>query len=296
MMKSKQPTETSPAQARPFLKWAGGKTQLLDQLTARIPASWRPDADLYLEPFIGAGALFFRLRPARAVLCDSNPDLIACWTALRDAPRELIRQLGALQSRYLLDPKATYLEVRSWNPEKLDLPTRAARLIMLNKAGFNGLYRVNKSGTFNVPWGQNPRVKILDAANLESCSAILRGGSVDVRLCDFMDAPVPPTGSLVYLDPPYAPVTRTANFTSFTKAKFRESDQLRLSQYAERLTLMGCHVIVSQSADEATVDLYRDRGFACDLVPAVRKINSAGYGRGAVGEYIIHREAGRSNV
>ncbi len=289
-MKHKQVTEKT-ALARPFLKWAGGKTQLLDQLVARIPSAWRPGEDQYLEPFAGAGALFFRLRPTRAMLCDSNPDLVACWITLRDAPKELARQLGALQARYRLDPKATYLEVRGWDPASLDLPTRAARLIMLNKTCFNGLYRVNKSGKFNVPWGQNPKVKILDSDNLEACSAILRGGSVDVSCSDFEEIPDPPPGSLVYFDPPYAPLTSTANFTSFTAAKFRSADQRRLACHAERLARSGCHVIVSQSSDEETVDLYRNRGFTCDRVPAVRKINSAGYGRGVVGEYVIHMTA-----
>jgi DNA adenine methylase len=276
------------APARPFLKWVGGKTQLLAELRARIPAAWRADRDRYVEPFVGAGALFFHLRPAHAILCDANSDLVDCWTALRDAPGELVRQLRSLQGRYLLSPQETYLEVRGWYPESLDPATRAARLIMLNKAGFNGLYRVNKQGKFNVPWGQNPRVKICDADNLENCSAVLRDCHVDVRCCDFEKSPIPPPGSLVYLDPPYAPLTRTANFTSFTKAKFTPTDQSRLVLHAEKLAQAGCHVIVSQSSDETTVELYRQKGFQCDRVSAVRMINSSGHGRGAVGEYIIH--------
>ncbi len=275
---------------RPFVKWAGGKSQLVGELRKRIPSSWDPERDVYVEPFLGGGALYWALRPARAHLCDACPELVGAWEVLGTSAETLIARLSEVEANYRKDSEATYYSVRSaphWTAGDLDRVDRAVRFIFLNKAGFNGLWRVNKVGQHNVPWGRNPKATICDVDNLRACSAHLAKCQPVMSCGDFASVgPVPP-GALVYLDPPYSPVSKTASFTSFTKDGFGPADQKRLVAYAARLVRQGVHVIVSQSADEEVVDLYRKKGFDCQQVPARRSINSKGYGRGAVFEYII---------
>jgi len=277
--------------ARPFVKWAGGKTQLLPEILARVPKSWDRERDLYAEPFVGSGAVYFGLRPLRAVLNDANPDLAACWRALQYATPAVVSLLRELENKYRKDPSKTYYDVRDDVEPGQDVTEVAARLIFLNKTCFNGLHRVNKSGKFNVPWGQNLTAVVLDEENLRLCGELLREGSVTITSDDFARRRKYPAGTLVYLDPPYPPRSKTANFTSFTSRKFDRPDHERLARYAGRLADEGCHVVVSQSDDEDTLELYRKLGFTCDLVPAIRKINSQGHRRGIVCESIIYREA-----
>ena len=141
---------------RPFLKWAGGKTQLLPELRARIPSAWDPSRDHYHEPFLGAGALYFSLLPTHAHLSDLNADLVNAWQAVRDDVDGVVKELSRWQAAYVKEPEKTYYAVRLLDPKGGSPASRAARLIVLNKAGFNGLYRVNKQGKFNVPWCRNP--------------------------------------------------------------------------------------------------------------------------------------------
>jgi DNA adenine methylase len=272
---------------RGFVKWAGSKRQLLPELVRRIPRAWRADHDQYYEPFVGAGALYWELAPRRAHLGDLNPDLVTCWTTVRDDSAELIALLGKIQEAYRKDPEGVFLQYRSLSPHLLSPVERASRFIFLNKTCFNGLYRVNSKGVFNVPWGKNPRATICDADNLEACARRLQDSATSITLGDFSLMRGVPRGSLVYLDPPFSPITKTSNFTSFTAEKFCRADQERLVDYAVELAQLGAHVIASQSCDEEVVDLYRSKGFRCDLVPAVRAICCRGYGRGTVGEYII---------
>ena len=164
---------------------------------------------------------------------------------------------------------------------------QAADFIFLNKAGFNGLYRVNKAGQFNVSWGKKPKVTICDTENLRLCSAALR--DADLRSADFataLDAECM-AGVLVYCDPPYVPVSKTANFTTYTAAGFTYTDQIRLLACAVEWKRAGAHVILSQAADESLIEQYRRCGFKCDQVQARRAVNSKGTGRGCVPEYII---------
>jgi DNA adenine methylase len=276
-------------QARPFLKWAGGKTQLLEVLRARVTSGWDPRRDQYVEPFLGGGALYFALRPRRALLGDMNSDLVACWRMVRDRVADLTHELLALQGRYRLLPLETFLDVRSWDPSTLDDVRRAARMIFLNKTCFNGLYRVNQSGIFNVGWCKNPRAGIVDVENLTRCSELMLSGEVDVECSDFEAPRAIAPGALVYLDPPYLPST-TSGYVRYTAKKFTREDCERLVAYASHLVEdVGCHVIASQSGDEGVVDLYRQRGFTCERVDAVRMINSKGSGRGAVLEHVISR-------
>jgi DNA adenine methylase len=279
---------------RPFLKWAGGKTKLLTKLRARIPSSWDPSRNHYHEPFLGAGALYFSLLPTHAHLSDANADLVTAWQAVRDDVDGVVAELVRWRDAYVKDPETTYYAVRLLSPEKLGPSERAARLIFLNKTCFNGLYRVNKKGLFNVPWGQNPKAGILDEVNLRNCARALSQGDGEVECRDFGKSGAVKkresvkAGALVYFDPPYAPVSKTSNFTSFTVDKFGQAEQVRLVEIAAKIAERGAHVIVSQSADESLIDLYRKKRFTCDPVSAPRGINSVGTGRGMVGEYLIH--------
>jgi DNA adenine methylase len=273
--------------ARPFVKWAGGKNQLLGELRLRIPKSWDPKKDLYAELFLGGGALYYALAPARALLNDANEELVGCWRSVRDGAEQVAKVLRSLQGRYRLDPEKVFYEVRGWDPASLDEASRAARMIFLNKTCFNGVYRVNSSGIFNTPWCKNPKATIVDEENLLACSERMRSSDLQLTSLDFEKVEVPP-GTLVYLDPPYVGISMTSNFVRFTALGFGESDQRRLANYAKKLVEKDCRVIVSHSCDEKTADLYRDRGFKCDYVRAVRRINAMSYGRGPVGEYILY--------
>jgi DNA adenine methylase len=278
------------SEPRPPIKWAGGKTQLLPLLLERIPSTWNPETDLYVEPFVGGGALFFALQPKNAILNDANAELMNTCQELRDQPEEVITALQRFQENYRRAPELYYYEIRGAG-QICGAIGNAARFIFLNKAGFNGLYRVNKAGQFNVPWGKNPKVTICDADNLRLCSAALRGAilrSEDVlgqesplRGCD-------PSKTLIYCDPPYVPVSKTSNFTAYTAAGFAYADQLRLLARAVEWRAAGAHVILSQAADESLIEQYQRCGFKCDQVQARRAVNSKGTGRGCVSEYIIY--------
>jgi DNA adenine methylase len=276
-------------QAKPWIKWAGGKTQLLPKLLPIFPKKVRA----YFEPFVGGGAVFYTLaaqkRFERAVLNDWNKELVDTYRVVRDFPEELMAVLLAKEESYIGDPKTSYSEWR--NPdaamaEVLKGPVhRAARFIFLNKAGFNGLYRVNKKGVFNVPWCKKPQVKTFNEENIRACAAVLNG-SVDLRHGDFVgcveDARA---GDLVYFDPPYVPINLTSNFTTYTSDGFSSQDQQRLALLFRQLADKGVAVVLSNSDTEVVRDLYA--GFEMHAVQAKRNINSKGNKRGPVGELIV---------
>ena len=274
--------------ARPFVKWAGGKAKLAPTIVASMPAGIRR----YVEPFAGAGAVFFALdaeRPGtRAVLSDANPDLIEAYTVLRDEPGALSAELAALQERYLAADgegrRAVYYEMRSAQPGS---PVgRAARFIFLNKTCYNGLFRVNASGGFNVPHGRYKNPRIHDAALIDECSRALQGA--EVRLADFgaVCAEAEP-GDFVYLDPPYHPLTATANFTGYTRADFGQADQLRLRDAFEDLARRGVAAMLSNSDHQFVRGLYEGMGYGVRRVTMSRAINSRGAGRAPVAELLV---------
>ena len=278
--------------ARPFLKWVGGKTQLLPELIKRIPKTWNRETDLYFEPFVGAGALFWELQPKCAYLSDANAELFNTWLAFEKCyVEDFFEHLRELASHYIVKPEEMYYAIRNLTyAECLEacLQCSASRTVFLNKAGFNGLYRVNKAGKFNVPWGQNPNATIFDEENLTACRDAIHACDLTLERCDFESAPHPAPGSLWYADPPYMPISKTSNFTAYTSGGFTYVDQLRLVIYAAKLKAEGVHVLLSQAAEEGLIDQYRRCGFTCDLVQARRSVNSVGTGRGKVGEYIIY--------
>jgi len=276
---------------KPFLKWAGGKTQLLPELQKRIPTTWNRETDLYVEPFLGGGALFWELQPKNAILADANEELYIAWLGLDTLyVEDTLKELRELRRRYQLgDPETTYYDTRAWEPPSSEIGARAARTIFLNKAGFNGLYRVNGKGEFNVPWGKNPAANVFDEENLAACANFLHDNQTDLNRRDFESLKCGGVeGALVYCDPPYVPTSKTSNFTAYTVGGFTYADQLRLAVWAARLRANGAHVILSQAADEILIDQYRRLGFKCDKVAARRNINSKGSKRGPVGEYIIY--------
>ncbi len=289
--------EVPGAAARPFLKWAGGKTQILGELVARAPER----IDTYYEPFVGGGALFFRLaadperRPRHAVLNDLNHELIAAFRAVRDDVEALIEQLDELERGYLgLDVEGRgecYYGVREEYRELVadggasDIEV-ASRLIFLNKTCFNGLYRVNRRGQFNVPHGRYVRPRILDAAGLEAASAALAG--VELRSTDFEEACAGAgPGDFVYFDPPFQPLTRTSSFTGYTEGGFGRDDQLRLKFCIDGLRERGAPVLLSNSPHQWVIGLYEGSRYTIETMPARRAINSRGNGRGPIDELAI---------
>lgn len=274
--------------ARPFLKWAGGKGKLAPTILAAAP----PAIARYIEPFAGAGAVFFAFEEARpgtrALLSDANAELIETYTVLRDQAAALDAALAGLASEYgaadAEGRRAMYYRVRaSAPPSPAD---RAARFVFLNRTCYNGLFRVNASGGFNVPHGRYKNPRIHDGELLAASSAALQ--RAELRSGDF--APVcaeARPGDFVYLDPPYQPLSATANFTGYTRADFGPADQLRLRDTFEDLTRRGVAAMLSNSDHQAIRGLYSGLGYRLVTVPMSRAINSRGSARAPVPELLI---------
>jgi DNA adenine methylase len=301
--------------ARPFLKWAGGKRQLLPQLRRFFPREF----GAYYEPFAGSGAVFLDLASRgllggrQASLTDRNADIIGCYLAIRDDVESVIAGLERLEQRHTADPAGCYYDVRDaeFNAERGGLPpgakrataytpSLAAMLIYLNRTGFNGLFRLNSRGGFNVPMGRYTKPRIVDADNLRRVSALLSSPGVRVAAMPFARAlAAPSAGDLVYLDPPYAPVSGTANFTSYTAAGFTHDDQDALFAIVLGLARKGCHVVLSNSDAPSVRRLYesaeaRAAGLVAHEIPARRSINVRGDRRGPVTELVISTLAPQS--
>lgn len=264
----------------PFLKWAGGKRSLLDQLRPHLP----PSFGRFYEPFVGSAALFFSETPRRATLSDTNTRLVATYRGLRDAPDEVIERLGRL--RY---DRAQYLAMRARDIDGEGDAAIAAWFIYLNKTGYNGLYRVNSQNRFNVPFGRYVNPTICDEPNLRACAAALR--HTRLLVADFERATLrAKSGDLVYFDPPYVPLSATSSFTSYTADGFGHDAQVRLRDHALTLAQRGVHVLLSNSSAKAVVELYK-RDFDLVTIRARRSINSKGSGRRAIRELLIKSRA-----
>lgn len=226
------------SQRRPFLRWAGGKTRLLRHLRPYFPA----DFSCYYEPFLGGGAAFFDVRTrvsGPAVLADLNPELINCWTQVRDQPGELYAELGGYMG---MDTEDAYYAVRDGDEPTTSIG-RAARFLYLNQTSWNGLWRVNRWGRFNVPWGARP-FRGMTEPELFAVSRALDG--VDIRLADFRDVlQDPEAGDFAYLDPPYLPLSDTSKFYLYTEKRFRQPDLVALGEICERLTDRGVYWVLS---------------------------------------------------
>jgi DNA adenine methylase len=264
-----------PAKARPFLKWVGGKGQLLRQFRDLLPGEF----GRYFEPFLGGGALFFAQAPPSAILADVNAELVDCYLAVRDSVDDVIKALR--KHKY---EKEHYYEVRLRGPESLSLARRAARTIFLNRSGYNGLYRVNSAGRFNVPFGRHANPTLCDASNLRACSKALQG--VDLKCCDFAAAVrAAKRGDFVYFDPPYVPLSRTANFTQYAAGRFGWREQQELARVFAELAARGVSVMLSNSDTPELRGLYA--AFRIDRVAASRSVNSNPDRRGKVAEVVV---------
>jgi DNA adenine methylase len=294
---------------RPILKWAGGKRQLLPELRPFYPRRFHR----YFEPFLGSGAVFLDLHNAGLLgrgevrLSDINADVIGCYRTVRDAPGQVVSALRALEVSYRSGGAAHFYDVRdqAFNPARRAIrdsadpsggytPSLAAMLIFLNRTGYNGLFRVNARGEYNVPAGRYGNPKICDEANLHAWSEALARPGVSLDVCTFdialRDAG---RGDFVYLDPPYAPLSPTARFTSYTAGGFDAGQQERLQRAVIRLADRRASVLLSNSAAPQIRSLYAGRGAArlaglrATTVAARRAINSRAASRGAVREYLI---------
>jgi DNA adenine methylase len=263
------------AKAHPFLKWVGGKGQLLDQFRDLLPGKF----NRYFEPFLGGGALFFAQAPGSALLADVNAELVDCYCGIRDSVGEVIKALR--RHKY---EEEHYYAVRLRAPESMTLPRRAARTIFLNRSGYNGLYRVNRAGRFNVPFGRHTNPTLCDASNLRACSRALQG--VVLKCCDFAAAVEDArAGDFVYFDPPYVPVSPTANFTQYAAGRFGWHEQQELARVFGVLADRGVSVMLSNSDTPEVRALYR--GFRVDGVAASRMVNSNPERRGKVAEIVV---------
>jgi DNA adenine methylase len=266
-----------------FLKWAGGKLQLIEQFENLFPHNFRN----YYEPFIGSGAVFFyvksKLKPNKVILSDTNEELINCFCVVRDKPSELVELLLNHRKKH---SKEYYYSVRSMESSTLDSLDRAARLIYLNKTCFNGLYRVNSKGQFNVPFGDYENPSIFDKNILFQSSQLLQGVHLQVmtfeKVLDFAGK-----DDFVYFDPPYIPLSKTSSFTRYSKSDFSMMEQKRLSEVFRILDSRGCFVMLSNSDHALTRELYRHYEKNTVIVRAKRMINSVGSRRGAINEVVV---------
>lgn len=289
-------------QARPFVKWVGGKTQLLDEVKKSLPRDFSTRQHItYVEPFVGGGAVMFNLLQEypnieRAIINDINEELICTYRVIKENVEVLIERLAVIQSEYIPlsadDRKNYFIAKRSlFNTENITPIETAALFIFLNRTCFNGLYRVNSKGEFNVPHGKYVNPRICDADNLRACSQVLQ--KVEILCGDFAE-----TGryagpdTLYYFDPPYKPITETSSFTSYTRGGFDDQEQIRLRDFCDRISAAKSSFIASNSdprntnSEENFFDnIYNN--FFIRRVSATRMINSDASGRGSISEIMI---------
>ena len=289
--------------AKPFIKWVGGKGQLIEQLEAKLPAdfdNW--DNATYIEPFIGGGAMLFYMLQQhpnikRAVINDINPDLITCYRTVRDNVELLIPALRDIQAEYhaLSDMEAKremFMAVRQrYNEKNLDPIENTVKFFFLNRTCFNGLYRVNKRGLFNVPWGKYMQPQICDENTLRTDSELLK--RVEILEGDFEDTlPYAQGNTLFYFDPPYRPLSDTSSFNDYTKDAFNDESQVRLKEFCDQVDVDGHSFMLSNSdckgkneADNFFEVLYAK--YSIDRVMASRNVNANGAKRGKISELLI---------
>lgn len=255
---------------RPFVKWVGGKRQLLGVLNAAAPKNF----GRYYEPFVGGGAFLFSQLPNSATISDANPELINCYEVIRDDVDGLIRSLVTHKNE-----EEHFYTVRAKDLKKLTKVQRASRIIFLNKTCFNGLYRENKSGQFNSPFGRYENPKITDKENLLAISEYLNTDSIEIY-CEGYQSILSKAvaGDFVYFDPPYVPMTKTASFASYVKGGFGLQDQSELADVFAELAHNNVQVMLSNSNTELIHNLYQE--FNIKIIHASRSINCKGGLRG----------------
>jgi DNA adenine methylase len=279
---------TSVSSNKPFLKWVGGKTQLLPEIHSRLPTSF----SVYYEPFVGGGAVYFSLanRAHTAHLSDINSDLINTYSVVKNSPDTLLTELSHHKNTeeyfYSIRNVDRSPEYAHWNTIE-----KAARFIYLNKTCFNGLYRVNSKGYFNTPYGKCANPKICDTETITECSLTLNSTNTTLRCGGYLDivetisTEKDPSSVFVYLDPPYLPLTETSNFVSYSKDGFGEADHIQLADAYRKLTDMGVNCMMSNSSTPVVFDLYKN--YTIHTVSARRNVASTNTGRRAVLEVLI---------
>jgi len=272
---------------RPFLKWAGGKRQLLSDLRQYIPKDF---SSTYFEPFVGAGAFLFDLQPKKAVINDKNIELINCYQTIKDNPEELLELTREYQQNI---SKERYYELRELDRKpdfhQLSNVQRAARIIYLNKTCFNGLFRVNSQGQFNVPYGANKKPVVADEAVIKAISKYLNNNNIKITNQDFADAvSKAKKGDFIYFDPPYDPLSDSSSFTGYDLSGFGKDQQRQLREVCDKLVDKGCKVLLSNSATDFIKQLYSDKNYySWREVKATRHINSVGTSRGKISEILV---------
>ncbi len=268
---------------RPFVKWAGGKRQLIDILLKNVP----PQYNTYIEPLVGAGALLFALAPTRAIISDINPEIINAYLVIRDNVHAVASSLTRHKNT-----EEYFYKARSKNPNQLSPVQRASRFIYLNRTCFNGLYRENSRGEFNVPFGDYETPKILDKGNLLAVSDYLGSNHISILCQDYKKtALLAKPGDFVYCDPPYYPLNTTSSFTKYSKGDFTEQDQGELSQVFRDLDRKGCYVMLSNSNTPYIRGLYK--GYDIEEIEAYRALNCKAERRGKGLYEILVRNYGR---
>lgn len=266
----------------PIVKWVGGKRQLLQDLTPLFPK----EITAYCEPFLGGGAVLFKLQPEVAYINDINSDLMEVYEVIRDNVEELIEALSEHPNE-----KEHFYQVRDWDRNKeqyrqLSKVQKAARIIYLNKTCYNGLFRVNNSGEFNTPFGNYKKPNIVNAPVLSAVSQYFRQAQISFSSTDYSKVLAGiPSDTFVYLDPPYDPVSVTANFTGYAKGGFDRDEQIRLRECCDDLDRRGIKFMLSNSATEFIRDQYKD--YQITTVKAKRAINSKASRRGQVDEVVV---------
>ena len=269
--------------AMPFLKWVGGKRQLLSVLSGLMPSG---SVKSYCEPFVGGGAMLFHLQPDTAYVNDINSELINVYRVIRDSVDELIAELSHFEN----SPEVFY-EVRSWDRDKnkynlLSDVHKAARIIFLNKTCFNGLYRVNSAGEFNSPFGYYRSPNIINEPVLRAVNHYLNSAEIHLSSVDYAEVLSSLNKSVfVYLDPPYDPVSDSASFTGYSRGGFSREEQVRLRECCDDLSRRGIRFMLSNSATDFIREQYSE--YSITVVKARRAVNSVGYRRGEVEDVVI---------
>ena len=269
--------------AKPFLKWAGGKTQLVPYLINHIPEHYNK----YIEPFLGGGSFFFQLKPKTAILSDSNAELINTYKSVRDNPKKLIKLLSKYENN-----EKEYYEIRELDPLQMDEIERAARLLYLNKTCYNGLYRVNKIGEFNVPYGKREGQKFFDPDLIFESSKLLQNAELQTGDYLIVLQCYAKNGDFVFLDPPYHPIGGYGDFNRYTKDFFVEDDHIELRNEFNRIVKLGCNVILTNSNTDFVNALYK--GYEKEIIATKRLISCDAKTR--TGEDVIYFWKNKSKI
>lgn len=266
----------------PFVKWVGGKRQLLNEIMPRLPKKMTT----YCEPFLGGGAVLFAIQPTRAIVNDLNEDLIVVYEVIRDNVDDLISQLQMHENTSEYFYAIRDLDRNKGTYNSLTRVEKASRLLYLNKTCFNGLFRVNSSGEFNSPFGHYKKPNIVNEPVLRAVSKYLNANNISFYHEDFEETlKRVKKGGFVYLDPPYDPISDTASFTGYNKGGFNRKEQYRLKQCCDELTERGVRFMLSNSATDFIQEIYKD--YYITVVKAKRAINANGNRRGAVEEVLV---------